>query len=76
MNRPLGAPSIKCGESVVGSEGKSGICGLEYTIEQLAENFMTWARANEALLDIDMLAGATLAFEQRWPCGERRKSKH
>jgi len=55
---------------------KSGICGVEYTIEQLAENFITWARANEALLDIDMLPGATLAFEQRWPCGERQKSKH
>jgi hypothetical protein len=53
-----------------GSGGhKGGICNVDYTIEQLAEVFLTWARANEALLDFDMLAGASLAFRQRWPCG-------
>ena len=47
---------------------KGGICGADYTIEVLAETFMTWARANDALQHIDMLAGAGLAFRQRWPC--------
>lgn len=48
---------------------RSGICAADYTIEALAETYMTWAYANEALLRIDMLAGASLAFRQRWPCG-------
>ncbi len=47
---------------------KGGICVDDYTVETLAETFMTWARANEALHRIDMLAGAGLAFRQRWPC--------
>jgi hypothetical protein len=46
----------------------SGICGPDYTIEELAETFLTWARANEALHGVDMLAGASLAFRRRWPC--------
>ena len=40
-----------------------------HTIEDLAETYMTWAHANAALLRTDMLAGASLAFRQRWPCG-------
>lgn len=48
---------------------RSGICAADYTIEALAETYMTWAHANEALLRMDMLAGASLAFRQRWPCG-------
>jgi hypothetical protein len=46
----------------------SGICNANYTIESLAETFMTWARANDTLQRLDMLAGAGLAFRQRWPC--------
>lgn len=48
---------------------KAGICAADYTIEDLAETYMTWAHANAALLRTDMLAGASLAFRQRWPCG-------
>jgi|SRR4051794_7936881 hypothetical protein len=47
---------------------KGRICAADYTIETLAETFMTWARANDALQRTDMLAGAGLAFRQRWPC--------
>ncbi|GEL42889.1 MULTISPECIES: Rap1a/Tai family immunity protein [Methylobacteriaceae] len=47
---------------------KGGICDAEYTIETLAETFLTWSRANDGLLGVDMLAGASLAFRQRWPC--------
>ncbi|MBE7203211.1 MAG: hypothetical protein INR70_36190 [Parafilimonas terrae] len=47
---------------------KAGICAADYTIEALTETYMTWAHANEALLRTDMLAGASLAFRQRWPC--------
>lgn len=47
---------------------KAGICAGDYTIEILAETFMTWSRANEALQRTDMLAGVGLAFRQRWPC--------
>jgi hypothetical protein len=47
---------------------KSGICDADYTIESLAETFLTWARSHERFLQVDMLAGATLAFRQRWPC--------
>jgi hypothetical protein len=47
---------------------KGGICNADYSIEALSETFMPWARANEASLGFDMLAGASLAFRQRWPC--------
>ncbi|MCJ2021916.1 MULTISPECIES: Rap1a/Tai family immunity protein [unclassified Methylobacterium] len=46
----------------------SGICSPDYTIEDLVETFLTWARANAPLHDVDMLAGASLAFRRRWPC--------
>ncbi|GJE47024.1 hypothetical protein GOFOIKOB_0043 [Methylobacterium tardum] len=48
---------------------KAGICAADYTIEALTETYMTWAHANAALLRTDMLAGASLALRQRWPCG-------
>jgi hypothetical protein len=48
---------------------KAGICAVDYTIEALTEAYMAWAHANEALLQTDMLAGASLAFRQCWPCG-------
>jgi hypothetical protein len=48
---------------------KAGISAADHTIEALAETYMTRAHANEALLRTDMLAGASLAFRQRWPCG-------
>lgn len=41
---------------------------MDYSIEQLSETFLTWARAHDALSQIDMLAGVTLSFRQRWPC--------
>jgi len=47
---------------------KGGLCDVDYSIEQLAETFLTWARTHDALSQIDMLAGVTLAFRQRWPC--------
>lgn len=46
----------------------NGICSPDYTIEELVETFLTWGRSNGPLLDVDMLAGATLAFKRRWPC--------
>jgi hypothetical protein len=45
-----------------------GVCKANYTIDQLPEIFLTWARAHDAMLQLDMLAGVTLAFRQRWPC--------
>ena len=52
-----------------GSGGnKDGICPGDYSIELLPEVFLTWVRANEAIRDLDMLAGADLAFRQKWPC--------
>jgi hypothetical protein len=55
--------------SAFGSGGhRSGICPADYRIEDLTETFLTWARANVALDQIDMLAGVSLAFRQRWPC--------
>lgn len=47
----------------------SGICSPDYTIEELVETFLTWGRSNDTLLGVDMLAGASLAFRRRWPCG-------
>lgn len=47
---------------------KGGLCNVDYSIEQLSETFLTWARAHDAMLQLDMLAGVTLAFRQRWPC--------
>jgi hypothetical protein len=47
---------------------RGGLCNVDYSIEQLSETFLTWARAHDGMLQLDMLAGATLAFRQRWPC--------
>lgn len=47
---------------------RGGLCKVDYSIEQLSETFLTWAQAHEAMLQLDMLAGASLAFRQRWPC--------
>lgn len=47
---------------------KGGICNADYAIEQLSEIFLTWTRIHEALLWLDMLAGASLAFREKWPC--------
>jgi hypothetical protein len=47
---------------------RGGLCNVDYSIEQLSETFLTWAQAHDAMLQLDMLAGATLAFRQRWPC--------
>lgn len=53
---------------------RAGICRADYTIEQLAETFLTWSRANDSLLGIDMLAGASLAFRQRWSCDQEGRT--
>lgn len=47
---------------------KGGLCGASYTIEDLGEVFLTWMRANPQFLDLDMLAGVSLALRQTWPC--------
>jgi hypothetical protein len=47
---------------------KGGLCNADYTIEQLPETFLTWAQAHTALLQLDTLAGASLAFREKWPC--------
>ena len=47
---------------------KGGMCGASYTIEDLGKMFLTWTRANPQLLDLDMLAGVSLALRQTWPC--------
>ncbi|GAN50860.1 hypothetical protein ME121_4917 [Methylobacterium sp. ME121] len=47
---------------------RGGLCNVDYSIEQLSETFLTWARAHDTMLQLDMLAGATIAFRQRWPC--------
>jgi hypothetical protein len=50
-----------------GGDG-GGLCNVDYSIEQLSEIFLTWAQGHDGMLQLDMLAGATLAFRQRWPC--------
>ena len=47
---------------------RGGICRADYAIEDLAETYLIWARSHEAQLNMDMLAGASLAFRERWPC--------
>lgn len=47
---------------------KGGLCGASYAIEDLAKVFLTWARANSQLLDLDMFVGASLALRRTWPC--------
>jgi hypothetical protein len=47
---------------------KGGICRADYAIDQLPEIFLTWVRKNPPLRNIDMLAGASLAFRTTWPC--------
>jgi hypothetical protein len=47
---------------------KGGICEVDYSIEQLSEIFLIWTKANKSLLHLDMLAGASIAFRQTWPC--------
>ena len=55
--------------SAFGNGGnRGGLCRADYAIEQLSETFLTWTRANEALHEADMLAGASLALRQKWPC--------
>ncbi|MGH1588575.1 hypothetical protein ACRBEV_09700 [Methylobacterium phyllosphaerae] len=51
---------------------KGGICAADYTIEALAETYMTWAHANEALLRTDMLAGAASPSGSAGPAGVNR----
>ncbi|MBA3520273.1 MAG: hypothetical protein H0T75_22140 [Rhizobiales bacterium] len=47
---------------------KGGLCGAAYQIEDLGETFLTWMRKHPQFLDLDMLAGASLALRERWPC--------
>ncbi len=55
--------------SAFGAGGdKGGLCGASYAIEDLAEVFLTWMQANPKFLQLDMLAGVSLALRQTWPC--------
>jgi hypothetical protein len=47
---------------------KAGICGISYDIERLQQVFTTWAQQHPELQELDMLAGANLAFREAWPC--------
>lgn len=47
---------------------KGGLCGESYVIKELDDIFVTWMRAHPQFLDLDMLAGASLALRARWPC--------
>ena len=47
---------------------KGGLCGASYSIEDLGEIFLTWMRDHPQFLKLDMLAGASLALRERWPC--------
>lgn len=47
---------------------KSGLCGASYTIEDLGDIFLTWMRDHPQFLELDMLAGASLALREQWPC--------
>lgn len=47
---------------------KGGLCGADYAIEDLPRVFLTWAQANPQFLNFDMLATASLALRQTWPC--------
>ncbi len=55
--------------SAFGAGGnKGGLCGAAYAIEDLPEVFLTWMQANPQFLELDMLAGLSLALRQAWPC--------
>jgi len=47
---------------------KGGLCGVSYEIEDLPRVFLTWMQANPKFLELDMLAGVSLALRQAWPC--------
>lgn len=47
---------------------KGGLCGAEYQIGDLSKIFLTWMRRQPDLMDLDMLAGASLSLRSRWPC--------
>jgi len=52
-----------------GEEGeKGGLCGASYAIGDLPRVFLTWMQANPQFLELDMLAGVSLALRQAWPC--------
>lgn len=73
-----GAPTSWCAAYLMGvadtltafGEGghKGGLCGATYQINDLTEIFLTWMRKHPQFLGIDMLAGASLALRERWPC--------
>jgi hypothetical protein len=73
-----GAPSGWCSAYLIGvadtlaafgdGGNTGGICKADYVIDQLPEIFLTWVRSNPPLRNIDMLAGASLAFRTTWPC--------
>jgi hypothetical protein len=47
---------------------KGGLCGATYQIDDLTEIFLTWMREHPQYLSMDMLAGASLALREQWPC--------
>ncbi len=55
--------------SAFGAGGhKGGLCGAAYAVEDLPKVFLTWMQANPQFLELDMLAGLSLALRQAWPC--------
>ena len=55
--------------TAVGEGGnKGGLCGASYAVGDLPGVFLTWMQANPQFLELDMLAGVSLALRQAWPC--------
>lgn len=73
-----GAPTSWCAAYLMGiadtltafGQGghKGGLCGATYQINDLTEIFLTWIHKHPQFLEMDMLAGASLALRERWPC--------
>ncbi|MCB4824207.1 MULTISPECIES: Rap1a/Tai family immunity protein [Roseicella] len=47
---------------------RGGLCNPNYDPETLARAFVAWAQRHSELRNLDMLAGATAALRERWPC--------
>ena len=47
---------------------KGGLCDPEYQVGDLSDIYLKWIRNNPEMMDLDMLAGASLSLRSRWPC--------
>jgi serine/threonine protein phosphatase PrpC len=47
---------------------KGGLCGSSYQVDDLSRIFQKWIHENPKFLELDMLAGASLALRNQWPC--------